>query len=151
MQHAASDSASLTAKFLIANDNPVRIVILSDQRESKGLSRRTPRNARPPKILIANLELEFESSLRKQSPLRISNRKYFAIFDASAPKHHRISNRNSRITENQSSSSKQRTKQISNRNTNVISQNYRSRLARHPAALAQAYNQNQRLTQKCPN
>ena len=36
--------------------------------------------SRPPKFLIANLELEFESSRRKQSPLRISNRKYFAVF-----------------------------------------------------------------------
>jgi hypothetical protein len=31
-------------------------------------------------ILIANLELEFELSHRKESPLKISNRKYFAIF-----------------------------------------------------------------------
>jgi hypothetical protein len=30
--------------------------------------------------LIANLELEFELSHRKESPLKISNRKYFAIF-----------------------------------------------------------------------
>jgi hypothetical protein len=139
------------------------------------------------KFLIANLELEFESSCRKQSPLKISNRKYFAIFrsrrcgdafrllslpsfhpQASSfqslienprlesklsprkisqlqisnrermaiseshlllglPARHRslitrhsISNRNIRITENQSSSSKQRTKQISNRNKNAV-------------------------------
>jgi hypothetical protein len=31
-------------------------------------------------FLIANLELEFDLSHRKQSPLKISNRKYFAIF-----------------------------------------------------------------------
>jgi hypothetical protein len=30
--------------------------------------------------LIANLELEFQSTHRKISPLKISNRKYFAIF-----------------------------------------------------------------------
>jgi hypothetical protein len=40
-------------------------------------------NVVPPRhaeFLIANLELEFESNHRKQSPLEISNRKYFAIF-----------------------------------------------------------------------
>jgi len=150
------------------------------------------------RFLIANLELEFESSRRKQSSLRISNRKYLAIFrsrrcgaafplfslpsfnpqaasfqnlianprlesnpdpkrisqgqisnrermpiseshlpvrppaihslalstvpnvEGSHVTHHRISNRNSRITENQSSCSKQRTKQISNRNKNAV-------------------------------
>jgi hypothetical protein len=36
-----------------------------------------PREA---KFLIANLELEFELNHRKQSPLKISNRKYFAVF-----------------------------------------------------------------------
>jgi len=34
----------------------------------------------PAEILIANLELEFELSHRKESLLKISNRKYFAIF-----------------------------------------------------------------------
>ena len=36
--------------------------------------------SRDAEFLIANLELEFELSHRKQSPLKISNRKYFAIF-----------------------------------------------------------------------
>jgi hypothetical protein len=36
-------------------------------------------------FLIANLELEFELNHRKQSPLRISNRKYFAIFPLNPP------------------------------------------------------------------
>jgi hypothetical protein len=34
----------------------------------------------PTEILIANLELEFELNHRKESLLKISNRKYFAIF-----------------------------------------------------------------------
>ncbi len=38
-------------------------------------------------ILIANLELEFELSYRKLSPLRISNRKYFAIMNRTWPPH----------------------------------------------------------------
>jgi hypothetical protein len=192
-----------------------------------------------PEFLIANLELEFESSRRKQSPLKISNRKYFAIFhsrrscttfpllflsslqpqpssfqnlienprlesklnprkisqlqisnrermavnasrspqpathhspvlrtvpdvEGSRIAHHRISNRNSRITENQSSSSKQRTKQISNRNKNAVVSPPRlsrlggSRITSHRLrvtnlTLFRAYNGNQRLTEKCPS
>ena len=76
----ANPVASLALDFpwppwrLIANDNPTRIVILSDQRESKGLrSQSLP-------LLIANLELEFSASRRKQSLGLKSNRKYFAIF-----------------------------------------------------------------------
>jgi hypothetical protein len=184
--------------------------------------------SRPPKFLIANLELEFDLTDRNESPVRISNRKYLAIFrsqrcgaafpllslpsfhflassfqnlianprleskldprkinqlqisnrermavnalrsplpathhspvlrtvpnvEGSHITHRRISNRNSRITENQSSTSKQRTKQISNRNKKSISENYRSRLARHAAAFPRAYNGDQRLTQKCPS
>jgi hypothetical protein len=42
--------------------------------------RATDRGSRATEILIANLELEFRSTHRKISPLRISNRKYFAIF-----------------------------------------------------------------------
>jgi hypothetical protein len=38
--------------------------------------------SRGTKFLIANLELEFELNHRKESPLKISNRKYFAIFSA---------------------------------------------------------------------
>ena len=42
--------------------------------------RATDRGSRATEILIANLELEFRPTHRKISPLRISNRKYFAIF-----------------------------------------------------------------------
>ena len=38
--------------------------------------------SRDAEFLIANLELEFKLSHRKESPLRISNRKYLAIFFA---------------------------------------------------------------------
>jgi hypothetical protein len=62
------------SQFLIAKDNPTRIVILSDQRESKGL----PSRSLP--LLIANLELEFRATIRKQTAEPKSNRKYFAIF-----------------------------------------------------------------------
>jgi hypothetical protein len=41
-----------------------------------------PRNA---EFLIANLELEFNLNHRKQSLLRISNRKYFTIFSLALP------------------------------------------------------------------
>jgi len=69
-------AASLPSKFLIANDNPTRIVILSDQRESKGLPSQSP------PLLIANLELEFHLSHRKLSPLQIPNRKFLTIFES---------------------------------------------------------------------
>jgi hypothetical protein len=42
-----------------------------------------PRTA---EFLIANLELEFHLNHRKQSLLRISNRKYFAIFSRALPR-----------------------------------------------------------------
>ena len=42
--------------------------------------RATDRGSRATEILIANPELEFRSTHRKISPLRISNRKYLAIF-----------------------------------------------------------------------
>ena len=41
-----------------------------------------PRNT---EFLIANLKLEFKLNHRKQSPLKISNRKYFAIFPFASP------------------------------------------------------------------
>jgi hypothetical protein len=68
--------------LLIANDNPTRIVILSDQRESKGrffwsLQLKPSRS----KFLIANLELEFLASHTKLSSLAFSNRKKIAVFD----------------------------------------------------------------------
>jgi len=185
--------------------------------------------SRPPKFLIANLELEFDLTDRNKSSLRISNRKYLAIFRSrrcgaafpllSLPSfnpqaasfqnlianprlesnpnprrisqgqisnrermpisdshsllgspachpslitRHGISNRNSRITENQSSCSKQRTKQISNRNKNAVvgtpgfSRLGASRITSHQLRatnllLSRAYNGHQRLTQKCPS
>ena len=60
------------SQLLIAKYNPTRIVILGDQRESKGL----PSQSLP--LLIANLELEFHASARKQTAEPKSNRKYFA-------------------------------------------------------------------------
>jgi hypothetical protein len=58
--------------------------------------------SRDAEFLIANLELEFELSHRKQSLLEISNRKYFTIFSLalpcfSAPTPPRSSNPNSNI------------------------------------------------------
>src|SRR5580704_13293574 len=58
--------------------------------------------SRDAEFLIANLELEFELSHRKQNPLEISNRKYFTIFSLalqcfSAPTPPRSSNPNSNI------------------------------------------------------
>jgi hypothetical protein len=71
------------SKSLIANDNPTRIVILSDQRESKGLSSQSlPLEASPSSLpwllslLIASLELEFRASARKKTTALKSNRKY---------------------------------------------------------------------------
>ena len=66
-------TTSLPSEFLIANDNPTRIVILSDQRESKGHSSLS--------LLIANPELEFHLSLIRISDLKIPNRKFLTIFD----------------------------------------------------------------------
>ncbi len=49
----------------------------------QGISNTVP--SRQTEFLIANLELEFESNHRKQSLLKISNRKYFAIFSLNPP------------------------------------------------------------------
>jgi hypothetical protein len=91
--------------------------------------------------LIENPRLEAKLNPRKISQLQISNRERMAVNASRSPlpaahhspmlrtvpnvegshiAHHRISNRNNRITENQSSSSKQRPKQISNRNKNAV-------------------------------
>jgi hypothetical protein len=193
----------------------------------------------PPKFLIANLELEFELTHTNDSPLRISNRKYLAIFrsrrcggafpllslpsfhpqpssfqnlianprlesklnsrkisqlqisnrermavnasrcplpathqslvlrtvpnvEGSLITSHSISNRNIRITENQSSSSQQRARQISNRNKKAVVGTPRfsrlggSRITSHQLRATnlpffRAYNGDQRLTQKCPS
>jgi hypothetical protein len=69
-------------KLLTANDNPTRIVILSDQRESKDPSFRSlqPKPSRA-RILIANPESEFLATDTKRSSLRFSNRKKIAVFD----------------------------------------------------------------------
>jgi hypothetical protein len=71
-----------------------------DGRSIQGRS--TAIQSRDAEFLIANLELEFELSHRKQSLLEISNRKYFAIFLSrcrgfSAPTSPRSSNPNSNI------------------------------------------------------
>jgi hypothetical protein len=132
-------------RHLIANDNPTRILILSDQRESKGPSFRS-RQLKPPgsRLLIANLELEFFATNTKRGLLRFPNRKKIAVFDPhrcgrfvesqelSSPfacRDHRcrpgraanphISNRNSRFTEFRSTYYKHTSYQISNRNKNA--------------------------------
>src|SRR4029077_1099491 len=49
--------------------------------DGSSIQGRSPANqSRDAEFLIANLELEFELSHRQQSPLKISNRKYFAVF-----------------------------------------------------------------------
>jgi hypothetical protein len=123
-------AAKCESEFLIASDNPIRIVILpvlrkegSDQRESKGLS-----------SLIANLELEFHLSPIRITKLRFSNRKYSQLFhspwriaEGSQAAFPRRSNRNSRITEKELSRTKERRKQNSNRNKIAFSANSASR------------------------
>jgi hypothetical protein len=64
----------------IANENPTRIVTLSDQPESKGRSFLLLKPARE-KILIANPELEFLATHRKCGLLTFANRKKIAGFD----------------------------------------------------------------------
>jgi hypothetical protein len=119
-------AAKCESEFLIASDNPIRIVILpvlrnegSDQRESKGLS-----------FLIANLELEFHLSPIRINELRFSNRKYSQLFhspgriaEGSQSACPDRSNRNSRITEKELSCTKERRKQNSNRNKIAFSAN----------------------------
>ena len=128
---------------LITNDNPNRIVILSDQRESKGL-RSLQLNPSRLRLLIANLELELLARRTKLSSLTFSNRKKIAVFDPAPsppigePKklslplafsdarcrrraviHQHISNRNTRFTEFRSTCCKHMLYQIPNRNKNV--------------------------------
>jgi len=132
-------------RHLIANDSPTRIVILSDQQESKGLSSRS-RSLKlfSPRFLIVNLELEFPASRTRCSLLTFSNRKKIAVFDPrpslpigepkklSLPLAHpddrprrrkaanqHISNRNSRFTGFGSTCCKHMPYQISNRNKNA--------------------------------
>jgi hypothetical protein len=88
-------SSQCEPKFLIASDNPTRIVILSDQRESNGLpSRSLPLEPSPSNLrgllslLIASLELEFRASARKQTANPKPNRKYSATSYSSAPRVH---------------------------------------------------------------
>jgi len=130
-------------RSVIASDNPTRIVILSDQRESKGLRSLQLKPSRL-RLLIANLELELLASRTKLSLLTFSNRKKIAVFDPapsppigepkklssplafrdarSRPRraiHPHISNRNSRFTEFRSTCCKHKPYQISNRNKNA--------------------------------
>jgi len=67
---------------LIANADASSIGILSDQRESKGLSYRSPLRHQRPQLLIANLELEFHLTHTKLSTLRNPNRKFSPFFDS---------------------------------------------------------------------
>jgi hypothetical protein len=114
-------------RHLIANDNPTRIVIVSDQRESKGVPFRSLQlKLFSPRFLIANLELEFLASRTKLSLLTFSNRKKIAFFypcpssrRARRAIHQHISNRNSRFTEFRSTYYKHASYQISNRNKNA--------------------------------
>jgi hypothetical protein len=129
----------------IANDNPTRMVILSDQRESKGVPFRSLQlKLFSPRFLIANLELEFLATHTKRGLLRFSNRKKIAVFNPrpsqliGEPKGHlsrlacpndrsrrrkaihpHIPNRNSRFTEFRSTCCKHMPYQISNRNKNA--------------------------------
>jgi len=116
----------LHLELLIANDNPTRIVTLSDQRESKGLSFLLLKPARA-RILIANLELEFLASRTKFSLLTFSNRKKIAVFHPCPsrcrllePVHPHISNPNGRFTEFKSTCCKHTSYQISNCNKNAL-------------------------------
>ncbi len=144
----------LHSRLLIANDNPTRIVILSDQRESKDLSLRSPLlKPLPPNLLIANPELEFLPSHTKRGSLRFPNRKKIAVFDphfndpSQSPElssplarpnncciHRRaiyqhIPNRNSRFTEFRSTYCKHTPYQIPNRNKNARLAFYTSQIA----------------------
>ena len=129
----------------IANDNPTRIVILSDQRELKGLSPRSLLlKLLSAKLLIANPELESPASHTKRTLLRFPNRKKIAVFHPapsppideqkklSSPPAHRddrrrrgtalrqhISNRNIRFTEFRSTRCKHTPYQFPNRNKNA--------------------------------
>ena len=90
--------ALLATSFLIATP---RLEIVATARETNEMQnsnrykmsvlQRSPRieaiqrgasaaTSSPLKILIANLELEFELTHRELSPLKIPNRKYFAVF-----------------------------------------------------------------------
>ena len=112
---------------LIANDNPTRVIILSDQRESKDLpSRSRSLKLFSPRFLIANLELEFLATHTKRGLLKFSNRKKIAFFHPCPSRrrprrtiHPHTSNRNIRFTEFRSTCCKHAPYQISNRNKNA--------------------------------
>jgi len=70
---------------LIANADASSIGILSDQRESKDLSYRSPLRHQRSQLLIANLELEFHLTTCKANHMRFSNRKLSAIFHSNSP------------------------------------------------------------------
>jgi hypothetical protein len=77
----------------------------------------------PTEILIANLELEFELNHRKESLLKISNRKYFEVFSlvlptlsASTVARPNSSNSNNRTIRNSTKPRNINTYVISNRN-----------------------------------
>ena len=72
------DKTARSSQFLIATDDPTRIVIPSDQRESKELSKacaKALRKAESPSFLIATFTIsEKDSTCRKQTFKQISNR-----------------------------------------------------------------------------
>ncbi len=78
----ATSHPPLATEVLIANADASSIGILSDQRESKGLSYRSPLRHQRPQLLIANLELESHLTHRKLSLLRITNRKFSRVLRA---------------------------------------------------------------------
>jgi BirA family transcriptional regulator, biotin operon repressor / biotin---[acetyl-CoA-carboxylase] ligase len=61
------------------------IGILSDQRESKGLSYHFPLLHQRSQLLIANLELKLHLTTRKTNHMQFSNRKFSAIFHSNSP------------------------------------------------------------------
>ena len=75
-ESSAATSGFQSPRILNANADPSRIGILSDHRESKGVSSR---------FLIANARLELNLSHRKHSIVGISNRKWMPVFEFQKP------------------------------------------------------------------
>ena len=71
----ASQPSRFLRRFLIANDNdnPTRMVVLSDQRESRGL------HPQDPPFLIANLELDLNPTTIRINELKFPNRKFSVV------------------------------------------------------------------------
>src|ERR1700747_461096 len=67
------------------NADASSIGILSDDRESKGLSYHFPLLHQRSQLLIANLELKLHLTTRKTNHMQFSNRKFSAIFHSNSP------------------------------------------------------------------